>query len=169
MIRRAERDDDPWSGHMALPGGRAHASDPSARAVATRETAEEVGLALTDAHFVAELDDTLLRPDKPSQSVLSAFAFHVGTRRPPLSPQPSEVADAHWVPLEHLWDPARTTTMPWTHRGQALTFPGIAVGDHIVWGLTLRVLFRFGQVVGHPLPLPTDLPKIHRPAKSSAT
>ncbi|MDP9122742.1 MAG: CoA pyrophosphatase, partial [Acidobacteriota bacterium] len=40
VIRRAERAGDPWSGHLALPGGRASAADPDARAVAERETLE---------------------------------------------------------------------------------------------------------------------------------
>src|SRR5206468_4815145 len=43
-IRRAEHPLDPWSGHMALPGGRSSPEDPSRRAVAERETFEEVGL-----------------------------------------------------------------------------------------------------------------------------
>jgi 8-oxo-dGTP pyrophosphatase MutT (NUDIX family) len=37
LIRRTERADDPWSGHMAFPGGRADPEDPSASAVAERE------------------------------------------------------------------------------------------------------------------------------------
>ncbi|HEU4700285.1 MAG TPA: NUDIX domain-containing protein, partial [Gemmatimonadales bacterium] len=46
LIRRAERAGDPWSGHMALPGGRHSRGDADLAATAMRETAEEVGVRL---------------------------------------------------------------------------------------------------------------------------
>src|SRR5687767_5021478 len=46
LIKRAKRDGDPWSGHMALPGGRRDASDESLLDTAVRETEEETGVEL---------------------------------------------------------------------------------------------------------------------------
>ena len=46
FIERATRESDPWSGHMAFPGGRLDDSDATSRAAAERETVEEVGLSL---------------------------------------------------------------------------------------------------------------------------
>ena len=43
FIERAQHPDDPWSGHIAFPGGRIEIDDPSPRAAAERETLEEVG------------------------------------------------------------------------------------------------------------------------------
>ena len=43
LIERAEKPGDPWSGHMAFPGGRLDPSDPDPRFTAERETFEEVG------------------------------------------------------------------------------------------------------------------------------
>ena len=40
LIRRAEREGDPWSGHLALPGGRRDESDTDLLATALRETFE---------------------------------------------------------------------------------------------------------------------------------
>ena len=37
LIRRAEHELDPWSGHMALPGGHGDAQDDSLVATAVRE------------------------------------------------------------------------------------------------------------------------------------
>ena len=44
FIERARHPLDPWSGHMAFPGGRVEQEDATSRAAAERETREEVGL-----------------------------------------------------------------------------------------------------------------------------
>src|SRR5262245_41364530 len=46
FIERARREGDPWSGHMAFPGGRRDPKDTDLAATAARETHEEVGLGL---------------------------------------------------------------------------------------------------------------------------
>ena len=57
FIERARWEGDPWSGHMAFPGGRVDPSDRDARAAAERETLEEVGLRLSGAERIGRLDD----------------------------------------------------------------------------------------------------------------
>ena len=57
FIERAQHPDDPWSGHIAFPGGRIEADDPSPRAAAERETLEEVGLDLSTAEYWGRVDD----------------------------------------------------------------------------------------------------------------
>ncbi|HEX9187840.1 MAG TPA: NUDIX domain-containing protein, partial [Vicinamibacteria bacterium] len=58
VIRRAEHEQDPWSGHMGFPGGRAEPSDPSPEATAVRETLEETGLDLArDGSRLGALDE----------------------------------------------------------------------------------------------------------------
>src|SRR3954452_25490336 len=44
LARRALHEDDPWSGHAGLPGGRWELGDESLLATALRETREEVGI-----------------------------------------------------------------------------------------------------------------------------
>ncbi|MEP6687797.1 MAG: NUDIX domain-containing protein, partial [Gemmatimonadales bacterium] len=61
LIRRADRAGDPWSGHMALPGGRREETDPDLVATAVRETFEEVGLSLAPADLLGSLDDVVPR------------------------------------------------------------------------------------------------------------
>src|SRR5439155_15907006 len=46
MIKRAEAERDPWSGHVALPGGRMEPRDRDLLETAIRETWEETGVDL---------------------------------------------------------------------------------------------------------------------------
>jgi 8-oxo-dGTP pyrophosphatase MutT (NUDIX family) len=49
FIRRADHPQDPWSGQMAFPGGRAEPGEEDLKATAVRETAEEIGVDLESA------------------------------------------------------------------------------------------------------------------------
>ncbi|HMJ14340.1 MAG TPA: CoA pyrophosphatase, partial [Polyangiaceae bacterium] len=48
LIRRAAREGDPWSGHMAFPGGQREPHDQDLLDTAVRETHEEIGLDLRE-------------------------------------------------------------------------------------------------------------------------
>lgn len=62
FIKRAARDGDRWTSHVALPGGKRDAEDADDQAVAVRETAEEIGLDLTSPHalFVGHLPERVV-------------------------------------------------------------------------------------------------------------
>jgi 8-oxo-dGTP diphosphatase len=52
LIRRSEREDDSWSGHWSLPGGRRDPDDPDILHTALRELAEECGIELSRDHLL---------------------------------------------------------------------------------------------------------------------
>jgi 8-oxo-dGTP pyrophosphatase MutT (NUDIX family) len=154
FIERAKREGDPWSGHMAFPGGRMDPADEDARSAAERETFEEVGVNLAGAEALGRLDDLQgLHAAAPERAmVISAFVYHA-VDPGPLEPN-WEVEQAFWFPLASLFDPERHVTYPVTLGGR-LCFPGILVGEpenHVVWGLTYRFLEDFFEIVGRPLP-----------------
>ena len=159
FIERAEREGDPWSGHMAFPGGRLEDIDHGPRAAAERETHEEVGVSLRDASYLGRLDDLEGRhAGRPSGLVISAHVYQLDEVAPV---QPNyEVREAFWFPLAGLRDPVRRVD----YRHPVLPdqrFPGILVGEperHVVWGLTYRFLEVFFEVVGKPLPERWELP-----------
>ena len=57
FIERATIKEDPWSGHIAFPGGRKEDADADVRETAERETLEELGLDLGTGRYLGQLDD----------------------------------------------------------------------------------------------------------------
>lgn len=150
FIERAKREGDPWSGHMAFPGGRVDPADADSRAAAERETEEEVGLSLAGAAYLGRLDDRQGNPTSHPALLISAFVYAIEDP-PPLVPN-HEVEMAFWFPLRELLEPQRH--VPYPARAD-IDFPGILVGEpdrHIVWGLTYSFLEGFFSLVGRPLP-----------------
>ncbi|MEE3325982.1 MAG: CoA pyrophosphatase [Myxococcota bacterium] len=154
FIERSRREDDPWSGHMAFPGGRLEEVDADSRAAAERETMEEVGIPLLDAEYLGVLSDLQGSPRfRQNRLVVTAHVYHSTFMGSPTLDQ-LEVASAMWVPVSHLIDPKAHVGYTSPTTGD-LEFPGIEVGEpgrHVVWGLTYRFLEIFMEAVGNPLP-----------------
>lgn len=151
FIRRAEREGDPWSGQVAFPGGRAETGDPHAMAVAERETFEEIGLRLRSEHRLGPLP---VRPiQRQALNYLSPFVYHVESQAQTIARarEKHEVASVFWVPLPHLFDRSAATELEYPMGGTATRFPGIRYGEHVIWGLTLRVLESFAEIMQRDL------------------
>ena len=123
MIKRAEREGDPWSGHMAFPGGRMDKADANGYAVAVRETAEEVGLILgAQDECIGRLSDLNARPHRGTFGMaVSPFVFRLD-RAVTFTPN-HEVAEVVWVPLEFLLDADNREEMIWSYRGTRIPVP----------------------------------------------
>ncbi|MEO5761698.1 MAG: CoA pyrophosphatase [Vicinamibacteria bacterium] len=151
FIKRAEHPNDPWSGHIGLPGGRAEASDLSLTHTAVRETEEEIGLTLlTDRDLLGALDET--RATARSKAIdmkIAPFVFMAENAPDPLTLS-EEVATTHWIPLIELFDSANVSSVCMEHSGQTLRFPAIGVRGLTIWGLTLRMLRNFEALVSQP-------------------
>jgi 8-oxo-dGTP pyrophosphatase MutT (NUDIX family) len=139
LIKRAEYPGDPWSGQVAFPGGREEAGDASLVDTATRETREETGVDLVPAGMLlGVLDDLRPRTTRLPAIVVRPFVAIVD-RSEPLELSP-EVALAFWVPFGML---ARSES--WRDdtvfaRGIQLNARIFQHEDHIVWGMTERIL-----------------------------
>jgi len=146
FIERARQAGDPWSGHMAFPGGRMEARDASVRHAAERETLEEVGLQIRGGELLGRLDDLEGRnAGRRSGLVVSAFVYHCADPAPLVANH--EVAQTLWTPLTRLLDPLHHVEQTFPGAGDQL-FPGVVVGKpdrHVVWGLTYRFLEVFFQ------------------------
>lgn len=141
FIQRASADGDPWSGHMAFPGGRTDPGDIDARYTAERETLEEVGLDLSGCRRLGAFAPVL-----PGMRSLTVFplAYWLDGERPRLRAN-YEVADTVWVPLAVLADTDRYIDYDYPAARNVLrrtTWPGIQLDKppQVIWGLTLRML-----------------------------
>ena len=154
FIERSRRKGDPWSGHMAFPGGRVEPADPDTRAAAQRETLEEVGVSLEAAEYLGHLADLQGSPRfRQNRLVVSAHVYHV-VEPDPFVLDETEVATALWFPVRDMMDPVRHVPYR-TSAMKDVDFPGLLVGDpdrHIVWGLTYRFIDIFMDAIGSPLP-----------------
>ncbi|MGQ0702302.1 MAG: NUDIX hydrolase [Gemmatimonadales bacterium] len=138
LIRRAEREGDVWSGHLAFPGGRAAPGELDLLETARREAREEVGLDLSGVAPIGQLDDLATRtPILPSLSI-RPFVFAIPNPQP-LTPN-REVAAAHWVPLESFFRPGVRGTIEYPRYGTLARAPAYHLDIGALWGITQRIL-----------------------------
>lgn len=138
FIKRAEHEGDPWSGHMAFPGGRHEPGDADLQSTAIRETLEELALDLSKGRLLGRLDD--LAPRNPVLPSVLIRPF-VAIVAPDVTFVPSEeVAATFWVPLAVLRHEDTRAEHVMTINGARARFPGFRVDEHIVWGLTERIV-----------------------------
>ncbi|MBT4501448.1 MAG: CoA pyrophosphatase [Gemmatimonadetes bacterium] len=151
FIERTRQEGDPWSGHIAFPGGRLEEEDADLRAAAERETMEEVGLCLDAAEYLGRLDD-LTGSTLPVQ--VAGFAYCV-EEFAALAPN-GEVQEAFWVPIGHLLDPERHLEKQFPFRGlENRILPAIDIlgpDRPVLWGITYRFVSQLFALAGYPLP-----------------
>lgn len=145
FVRRAEVTGDPWSGHMALPGGHHDAGDADLLETARREMREEVGLDLPRSAFLGRLDE--LHPVSrriPSILISPFVAWHGDDTRVSTN---TEVQYHVWAPLGALRDPARRSEVRYPDGGREHVWPSILYEGDTIWGLTHRVVMNFLDIV----------------------
>jgi 8-oxo-dGTP pyrophosphatase MutT (NUDIX family) len=140
MIERASYAGDPWSGHIAFPGGRREPQDATLLDTALRETREETGVDLLTAGRVLGALDRVnpMSPALPPLSI-SPFVAHL-TENAPLALS-NEVAGSFWVPLTTLQhaDVSREVEVTLSN-GSTRRVRAFVHGRYTIWGLTERIL-----------------------------
>lgn len=145
MIQRAQKSGDPWSGHMAFPGGHQDHSDPSEVYTAIRETEEEVGLNLERyAHYFGPLPPVrAMARGLPVRLVIQPMVFFLHDLSFDLTPNQEEVADVVWVPLEVLRSGVCDARHSFTRGKLTLDLPCWNYQRYTIWGLSYRMLASF--------------------------
>jgi 8-oxo-dGTP pyrophosphatase MutT (NUDIX family) len=140
LVRRAQRAGDPWSGHVALPGGVASAGDLDLAHTARRETEEEVGLQLAPELMWGRLATRWARDHRRWRPMtVTPVVFGLAGESGRLVAGP-EVDSAFWVSVQALRDPASAGVRPWRVGRVTLNAPAWNTAGGPVWGLTRAIL-----------------------------
>ena len=143
FIKRAVREGDPWSGHLAFPGGRAEESDATLADLAMREAAEEVGI---DARHGGRLLGRLqtVRPLSVRIPAVAVTPF-VALAPPGAIPrlQPDEVEEVFWMPVATLRKSGRSAAVRWEGKDGTRELPAYPSPKGPIWGITERILSQF--------------------------
>ena len=152
LIRRAVHHLDPWSGHMAFPGGRQEPEDATLEETARRETLEELGLQLDSSMLLGRLSDVHAGRHRTHSMSVSPFIYSIppNSRNLPLRLS-EEVAAAHWLPLRDLLNAENICAYCPTEPSQRPLYPSFQLNGCTIWGLTYRMLCNFARIMGRHL------------------
>ncbi len=140
LMKRAERADDRWSGHISLPGGRESPADADLLATAMRETDEELGVDLgAGARLIGRLQPLrAMAGGVVLPMVIAPFVF-VETR-PVTIALGHEAQEAFWLPLDLAASGAISGEYPYVLGPETRQLPCWQYQGHVVWGLTYRMI-----------------------------
>lgn len=136
LVERALHPNDPWSGDLAFPGGKRADGDADLRATAMREAGEEVGVVLSGADCLGQLDDLEARPVRSMR--VRPYVFWLASV--PVWRLNAEIACMVPVSLDALCAGGGRTTFRWPHAVLGVELPCIMIGKRRLWGLTLRMV-----------------------------
>lgn len=144
FVKREERIDDPWSGHMAFPGGFGSEGETASEA-AERETEEETGLPLARlGERLGVLDDVFPRSVHLPRVVVTPVVFLI-EGRPPVQAL-AEVERALWIPVAEVFAAANRRPLELDLPLGRMAFDSIVIGDITIWGLTERILLQISKL-----------------------
>jgi 8-oxo-dGTP pyrophosphatase MutT (NUDIX family) len=145
FIERATDARDPWSGHLAFPGGKVEQGE-RARQAAERETREEIGLGLESERYLGRMSD-IVGANLPVRVSCFAYAAVTAEIRPMVSP---EVRDVFWVRLADIRDPQRHVITTVGFSGRSMEVPAIILprsDTPVLWGITYRLVMQFLEII----------------------
>ncbi len=145
FIQRAAHHLDPWSGHIAFPGGKWEEGELVCQ-TARRETWEEIGIDLEEQWYLGRLSD-IVGTNLPVW--VSCCVYGIGNKNadPVLS---EEVSDAFWIRLSDVRDRGRHHLSPVAFDDRSFEVPAIRLpgeGKPVLWGITYRLVMQFLELL----------------------
>ncbi len=139
LMRRADRDDDPWSGHWSFPGGRCGSGDADLLDTAIRELHEECGVEVDRERMEMALPVSNARRKAGPLMRVAPFVFGVDSELNAVADD-QEAVEARWFPLHLLRDPQQHRLAPIPRLPSSLLFPCIPLPEMPLWGFTYRLI-----------------------------
>lgn len=134
LIKRTERQGDPWSGQMAFPGGHRSPTDQTFLETVIREAREEVGIRLQEHELLGMLPIVLTGGRRVR---VAPFVFQL--KQDVVVKTNEEVDESFWVPLNELQRMMPVRTKVHVEEGR-LTVDAFIYRDRVIWGLTFRII-----------------------------
>jgi 8-oxo-dGTP pyrophosphatase MutT (NUDIX family) len=128
------------SGQYALPGGRLDEGE-TVIAAALRELQEEMSITLTASDVLGRLDDYPTR----SGFRISPVVMWGGSVTD-ITPDPSEVAEVHHLPLDQLNSPDIPTLSQPNNDGRQVLSMWLPVLGHDMFAPTAAIIYQFREV-----------------------
>jgi ADP-ribose pyrophosphatase len=132
LIKRKENSKDPWSGDIALPGGRKKDKDKDLFDTVKREIKEEVGLNVEELKFLGELHFFTPRSKRVPKIKVKPFIFLMDKNME--INKGEEIEEIFWANIKEFVK-KRMLIKKINSRRQAFLYK-----DYIIWGLTYRIL-----------------------------
>jgi 8-oxo-dGTP pyrophosphatase MutT (NUDIX family) len=135
------------AGQISFPGGGVEDDDRDNRATALREASEEIGLDISNARVIGELEDYVTRTGfrvKPVVAVLEKSQIW--------TPNPGEVAKIFEVPLDFILKSGNLVEESLTFEGGERRFYAVTYDGNHIWGATAGMLKDFSDAIAGPPP-----------------
>jgi 8-oxo-dGTP pyrophosphatase MutT (NUDIX family) len=136
FVKRKKSATDPWSGHMAFPGGRLKDGEDLFQTV-RREVLEETSIDIQTHEFFGKLDE---QPTGNKSVMVSPFVFFASAQINAII-ETRELEDYVWIPISFFSDKANIQKMRVEMLGMhhdVLSFH--YQNSYVVWGVTLRII-----------------------------
>lgn len=136
LVKRKKSAEDPWSGHMAFPGGRLKDGEDLLQTV-RREVFEETSIDIQMHEFFGKLDEQ----STGNRSVMvSPFVFFA-SGQVNATIETRELEDYVWIPMSFFSNKTNMQKMQVEMLGiyhEVVSFPYRS--SYVVWGMTLRII-----------------------------
>lgn len=140
LIKRTINRNDPWSGHLAFPGGLYKKDDTNTLHTAIRETKEETGIQCDVSEFIGRFEAIETHPEAQHQvNLVVPHLFWLSRTHTTQHINTNEVEQLFWVNLNDCLAPSNQISIQPLHTKQF--FPATKLKNiGILWGLTWRLL-----------------------------
>lgn len=154
LIQRAKNENDPWSGHMAFPGGRYQNGDENMLNTTIRETFEEIGFDINKEllnydkkkyNKISRLSDVTTLRHLGEAIVVTPFLF--GIEKKPEIQMNQEVDNFFWIPLNFFLKSENQKLREFDINSQKVSLPCYFYDNKIIWGITLSMINEITQFI----------------------
>jgi len=139
VVKRVENPADPWSGQMALPGGRREPQDQDLKQTVIRETLEETGINLLECSRFLGMLDVYRSAVRPGMRIIPFVVLL--EYEPRIKLEERELEHFIWVSPKQLIENKGTAKFSYG------VLPIYKIGDNVIWGMTYFILTRFTQLI----------------------